>query len=151
MNGQNNIYDFDGNGQGKNPFKVPEGYFETFEDRLMANIRYQKEISLGKNPKIRILRPIIGLAAAFAGIFLLVYVPMKTFFPNYQAKNAADTTQTTTVMEEYLMTNLTCINGSAFYSAITQEDSNAGSLNNNDVIDYMASDFNDYDIYAEIK
>jgi hypothetical protein len=69
----------------RNPFKVPEGYFDTFSDRLMTKIdepAQEKSRFIG----FRALKPVLALAASFALVFLLVYVPMNTFFPS-EAKN----------------------------------------------------------------
>lgn len=59
--------------QAGQPFKVPEGYFESLEDRLMARISAES----APQPKARrvwtVLKPALALAATFALIFGMGY------------------------------------------------------------------------------
>jgi hypothetical protein len=60
----------------REPFRVPDGYFETLSERVMNNVQ-KKEISLpdektGKTIIIR-LRPMLYLAAAICGIAVISY------------------------------------------------------------------------------
>lgn len=60
--------------QAGQPFKVPEGYFESFDDRLMARIAAEEsETPQEKRPVWRILKPALALAATFAIIFGMGY------------------------------------------------------------------------------
>lgn len=62
-----------------NPYMVPEGYFETFSDRLMQRID-QEELPKKKSEGIiRYLRPVLAMAASFAIIFFMVYAPVRMF------------------------------------------------------------------------
>ena len=58
----------------KNPFRVPEGYFDGMEDRLMARIAAEEAepVRTGR-PVWRILKPALTLAATFAIIFGMGY------------------------------------------------------------------------------
>ena len=59
-----------------NPFRVPEGYLDSFEDRLMARIAAEEaEASQTRRPHPvwRILKPALTLAAMFALIFGMGY------------------------------------------------------------------------------
>jgi len=65
--------------KGKNPFKVPEGYFEGLTDQIMAQIpevshRETKVISLRDR-----IRPWLYLAAVFAGLFIFLRIFMGPF------------------------------------------------------------------------
>jgi hypothetical protein len=68
-----------------NPFKTPEGYFESFPDRMLGRLALEQEVQ-NPPPKrvmiIRYLRPALALAASFALIFMLVYFPVKTIGPS---------------------------------------------------------------------
>jgi|WetSurMetagenome_2_1015567.scaffolds.fasta_scaffold01104_17 hypothetical protein len=60
----------------REPFRVPDDYFETLSDRIMNNVQ-KKEISLpvektGKTIIMR-LRPMLYLAAAICGIAVISY------------------------------------------------------------------------------
>lgn len=71
-----------------NPFRVPDGYFDTLPQRIMANVEVGK-VETHKTGMIYVLRPLLGLAAVFGLVFLLVYVPLRTFSPGKQANEQA--------------------------------------------------------------
>lgn len=71
-----------------NPFRVPDGYFDTLPQRVMANAEIGK-VEAHKMGMIYALRPILSLAAVFGLVFLLVYVPLRTFSPGKQANEQA--------------------------------------------------------------
>ena len=58
-----------------NPFKMPEGYLDGLEDRLLARIAVEEQeaASERKRPVWRILKPALTLAATFAIIFGMGY------------------------------------------------------------------------------
>ena len=58
----------------KNPFKVPEGYFENLTERTMASVKENKELSLktGKeSPRRMHLASFLALAAAIIGFAII--------------------------------------------------------------------------------
>ncbi|MBR6424310.1 MAG: hypothetical protein IKS47_06520 [Bacteroidales bacterium] len=57
------------------PFKMPEGYFETFEDRLMERISVEtKQEAPSRRQRIwLVVKPALALAATFALIFGMGY------------------------------------------------------------------------------
>ena len=54
-----------------NPFRVPDGYFDTLPQRIMANVEVGK-VEAQRTGMIYVLRPLLGLAAVFGLVFLLV-------------------------------------------------------------------------------
>ena len=64
-----------GRANGSNPFRIPEGYMDSFEDRLMQRIAAEEAES--KQPRQRsvwrILKPALTLAAMFTLIFGMGY------------------------------------------------------------------------------
>ena len=52
----------------KNPFRVPEDYFDTLADRTMAAIREEEPVKQGR---VINLRPFLALAAAILGFAIL--------------------------------------------------------------------------------
>lgn len=71
------------------PFKTPEGYFETFPDRMMGRLALEEEVQhppSGRVMALRYLRPVLALAASFVLILMLVYYPVKNIGPSL-AKN----------------------------------------------------------------
>lgn len=74
-----------------NGMKVPEGYFEDFQRRIMDSL---PEIPVAEAPKPRtkwqIIRPYVYMAAMFAGIYLMMNIFSLTgrFNPNEQTRFA---------------------------------------------------------------
>lgn len=63
----------------RKPFKVPEGYFENFEERIMKQID-ASGLAVGKRQKTSVkplwrLLPFAGVAAAVALAFVIVGLP----------------------------------------------------------------------------
>ncbi len=66
-------------GHKENPFKVPEGYFDTLSDRVMDRINREEP---EKKVRIRqIIRPQLALAAAILGFALISYTFVRVFTP----------------------------------------------------------------------
>lgn len=56
----------------KNPFTVPDGYFDTLEDRVVSRVQEtSREMTL-----LRILRPYLGLAALFTFAMVIVQLAL---------------------------------------------------------------------------
>jgi hypothetical protein len=56
------------------PFRTPEGYFDSFDDRLMARIAEREQPAQRKTVRFwTVLRPALTLAAMFAIIFGMGY------------------------------------------------------------------------------
>lgn len=64
-----------GRANGSNPFRIPEGYMDSFEDRLMQRIAAEEAESKQprQRPVWRILKPALTLAAMFTLIFGMGY------------------------------------------------------------------------------
>ncbi|MBR8702849.1 hypothetical protein [Porphyromonas levii] len=55
------------------PFSTPEGYFESFKDRLMARIAEEEVQVIPQKPKpLDVLRPYLYIAAAIVGLVLVL-------------------------------------------------------------------------------
>ncbi len=66
---------FDNKYEKKNPFTVPEGYFEAFDDKMINRIdKLQKAKRIGF---LQIIKPYIGLV----GIFLMSLLIVQLVFP----------------------------------------------------------------------
>ena len=70
---------FDDKYKKKNPFTVPEGYFDELTGRITGRIEKQKEVK--KSSSLRGLKPYMGLVA----IFFLALMVVQILFPG--AKN----------------------------------------------------------------
>lgn len=134
-----------------NPFRTPDNYFETIEDRIMGNIEYQAKKKTTSSVIIRFLKPVLGLAASFALIYLLVYYPINTFLQ----KDTAKTELTDSVATDWLYAdsfNLASIDENALVTAMfSDETSTANQTNPDEVLAYLSSGMNDVEIYSEIQ
>jgi hypothetical protein len=80
-------------------FRVPDGYFDQLPQQVMDKI----EMGDHRNKEsviIRYIKPIIGLAASFALILGLVYVPLKMFSPTNESNS-----NKARLNEEYFITS----------------------------------------------
>jgi len=59
-----------------NPFKVPQGYFEGFEERMMAKISADAQASQKRIMPLPLIRWISGVAA----VFLLGFIGVQQFY-----------------------------------------------------------------------
>ena len=132
-----------------NPFRVPEGYLASFEDRMMARIAAEEaEASQEKRqrPVWRILKPAFTLAAMFALIFGMGYgVLSLTHTLNRGAGTAAEGYASA---EEELIRPVSLIN--YYQSSNPVED--AGEIDEETLVSYLSSElsFADLaDIYAQ--
>lgn len=70
-----------------NPFKTPEGYFDTLTDRIMNQVDLQENKGKSKHGIIRYLKPALAMAASFVIVFMLVYFPVKSWGPKMANSN----------------------------------------------------------------
>ena len=131
-----------------NPFDVPAGYFDMLEDRIEGRIRATEKERTPRQKIIQLFKPLLGLAASFALIFLLVHYPLSKFLPWYMANHLTEQTNTENPEEEFL-SNTSNIDESSFFQALTTKD-NAANFESEEIISLLSSELNDYDVYAEI-
>ncbi|TKG88134.1 hypothetical protein EYV94_27425 [Puteibacter caeruleilacunae] len=129
----------------ENPFSTPEGYFESFNDRLQGKIEEQENPQKGK--VLHMLRPALGLVASFLVVFLLLYVPLKIYMPKiaeqyYSKEQVVDTTEgmeaiLAEIEDQFFL----------FESTVTNE---TEELEPDQIMDCIAMEIKDYDlIFAE--
>lgn len=134
-----------------NPFRTPDYYFESLEDRVMGNIEYQKKKESSSTRIIRLLKPALGLAASFALVYVLVYYPINTFLLKDTAKTAVTDTITADWLNEYSI-NLTSVDENLIVNAIFSEDTtNLAETNPDEFLAYLSAGLNDVEIYSEIQ
>jgi len=132
----------------ENPFGTPDNYFDDFSARLQLRLEAEKKATVPR--KIRfadILKPALGLAASFAIIFMLVYVPLKTFMPN-------ERTEVSAVTDDYdeagILDYIENIDESSFVSLLN-EDENKDVFSDDDLTLYVSANFSDYEIYEKLE
>ena len=62
----------------ENPFKVPAGYFENLQGRVLDNIKKEDSIPNISNSRKIYLRPYLALAASVSGLALIVYIILQS-------------------------------------------------------------------------
>jgi hypothetical protein len=76
---------------GKNPFKIPENYFEDVNRKIIsATAGHEKEVK--KTSLYRRLRPYVAIAASVAGFLLLSYVTLKMLTPAKSVPQVSENT-----------------------------------------------------------
>ena len=134
-----------------NPFKTPDHYFDSLEDRIMVEIKHTVKAETTSAKIIRMLKPVLGLAASFLLIALLVYSPMKTLFLKNSAKTELAKSSSADSFDNYSF-NLTSIDDNVLVNAIFTDDATDVSTTDPDeLLAYLSSDLNEVEIYSEIQ
>ena len=136
------------------PFDVPDKYFDDFSARLHHRLAIEKQaLPQPKNPFIRYLKPVLAMAASFALIFMLVYWPVKTFLPDYQAKT--NTNIESTNEDDAFMTFIEKLDENSFFALLqdqqSYEETVNGDFNDEELMSYLSSNVSDYEIYLQTE
>lgn len=137
----------------KNPFRTPDNYFDSMEDRVMRTIEHEKQTksSSGAGKVYRLFKPVLGLAASFALVFVLVYYPIKYFSSDKLVKTQSTDTVTTETNDFYSIV-ISAVDENALVDALSKEDTTMQEeINADELIAYLSSDMNDIEIYSEIQ
>ena len=131
------------------PFDTPKNYFDDFSARLQLQLEAEKYPSTPKKQSIfRLLKPALGLAASFAIIFMLVYVPLKTFLP-FQTTEVA---QSTSDLDSGILNYIEDIDESSFVSLLNESaESTQVEFSDEELALYVSTNFNDYEIYENLE
>ena len=131
-----------------NPFRTPEGYLDSLEDRLMARIAAEtaeEASSKQQKPVWRILKPALTLAAMFALIFGMGYGVLS--LTHTLDRGTGTVTDEYASAEEELIRPISLIN---YYQTAESED--AVEFDEETLISYLASELSWADladIYAQ--
>jgi len=151
MNEKKNIASEWQNQPSKPPFRVPDGYFDTLEDLIEARIADEEAPVSSKGKLIRMMKPMLAMAASFALVFMLVYYPLSVFLPNYLAKNTNTTIDTVTVADDDLVISYFAGFTHSYYELFSIEDETIEVEDNEqEVLEYLAFEMNEAEIYAEL-
>jgi hypothetical protein len=98
-----------------------------------------------------LLKPILGLAASFALVFVLVYYPVSYFSQKELVKTPSTETFSTDAMDIYSLT-IALIDENVLINTIINEDKTSNEeINYEEVVAYLSADMNDIEIYSEIQ
>lgn len=128
----------------ENPFGTPRNYFDDFSARMHTKIEQEKHaepiIKLGI---FQLLKPYMGLAASFAVIFMLVYVPLKTF----TSKDATIVAEVNNYADNELLYLVEGLDESSFFALLDEENAETEELTNDDLALFVDANFSNYEIY----
>jgi hypothetical protein len=138
----------------ENPFRVPDNYFDDFSARLAVKLEAEKEVlPQPKNPIIRYLKPVLGLAASFALIFMLVYWPLKSFLPQYFAKS--ETYIESTNEDDTFISILERLDETLFFALLTEptseNETEEAGFNDDELLGYLSANISDYELYLQTE
>ncbi len=132
---------------GANPFRAPEGYFDSLEDKIMGKITVAEKKPKTSGRIIRFLKPIVGVAASIALVYVLVNKPATQRGINTDISSAFsfsmkdDSAITFSMVDENTLVN----------AIFTEEESPVADINPDDMLSYLSSGLNEVEIYAEIQ
>jgi hypothetical protein len=64
----------------KRPFSVPEGYFDSFPEKVMGRLQNEQESVISVPERVwQVLRPQLSLAAVIIGFAIIGYIGFNTF------------------------------------------------------------------------
>jgi hypothetical protein len=104
----------------ENPFKVPDGYFDSFSSRLMEQIDVPAP-STKYSILWRYLRPSLSLAASIVMIFLMLFVPYKIM-----NKNTVQDQSGTQLISEFEY--LTYFNERSIYEIVGEDETTSSQI-----------------------
>lgn len=129
------------------PFRIPQHYFEDFPARLQSRIELENTTGIARSVRfIDYLKPALGLAAAFAAVFLIVYWPASLITNNklLSKNNHGD------AMEERIINMVEYVDDHTFFSLLENEGTTE-NIDNETLESYLAVNYSDYDIYLETR
>lgn len=128
----------------ENAFSTPKNYFDDFSARMQMQIEAEKHVADKKEFKIiNLIKPALGLAASFAIIVMLVYIPLKTFIPQEQV---VETTASNDFSDNQMHSILEGLDESSFFSLLESDD-NEETFSDDDLIAYVSTNFSTYEIF----
>lgn len=145
----NNIWKPDQEESKKSPFGVPAGYFETFEERLEAKITALEEKPDTRKTIIRILKPVIGLAACFVLVLLLVKYPLTKFSSTNVTENEIELTIESDYLEDVILSNVLFLDDKVLIQSIATADASDETYQEA-MVNIASEELNDYEIFAEL-
>ncbi len=131
----------------ENPFGTPDKYFDDFSARLQMKLETEKKVvPMQQNRIIRFLKPVLGLAASFAIIFMLVNLPLKKFMSQKVVSSNIETELSET---DYLNV-VEGIDEKSFFALLTETDDGI-EFSDEDLISYVGANISEYELFTEIN
>ncbi|MDX9881348.1 MAG: hypothetical protein RBS73_04740 [Prolixibacteraceae bacterium] len=121
------------------PFKVPETYFETLGERVQQRVSRQPVKPEKGRDVIRMLKPVLWLAAGFVMVFLLVHYPLKMSLPDGPGETELAEIETVFSNEWLYDENL-------YY--LSAEEMGPDTVDNEAVAEFLSAEVSEYEIYS---
>ncbi len=136
------------------PFRVPDNYFGDFSARLHSRLYEEAEILPHKKIGVlRYLKPVLGLAASFALVFMLVYWPVSSFLPGYLARTQMPIEQEIEI--DTYMPSLERLDENSFFTLITEiftgTEEGAEEFNDEELLNYLSANVSDYELFMHTE
>ena len=128
-------------------FKVPEGYFESFGERLQLRLETEKKSTRSRGI-IFYLKPVLGIAAGLA-IIVTVYLhyPANLRTGSTVAISMNDSLQLGDQTEQIFSAVTSLVSDGQLLSAMTEMDEyDASKMPKEELADYLASNCSDFEI-----
>ena len=127
----------------ENPFGTPRNYFDDFSARMHTKLEAEKHPVPNKKPRIiQFLKPAFGLAASFALIVMLVYVPLK----KYTATQSTEIAGVTEYSDSEFLNVMEDLDESSFF-ALLEESEAEDNFTSDELLLYVSANFSDYEIF----
>lgn len=123
----------------RNPFKVPDGYFDTLTDRVMASIENEAPTQHSKGLIVH-LRPVIWIAASILLVAIGIYFPTKV--AKTEQEELAQRIEEMTTLDRFAW-----FSENEILDMISEESVNEDALYDESVEQEILSRVSDYDLY----
>lgn len=134
-----------------NPFRTPDRYFDSIEDRIMRGIKHTAKSKTTSAKVIQYLKPALGLAASVTVVYMLVYYPINNFLPKGMIKSEIAVSTSPTMIDDSTL-NFSSIDENTLINAIfSDETSDVSEIKPDDMLAYLSSGLNEVEIYSEIQ
>ena len=134
-----------------NPFRTPDQYFESLDERIMAGIKHAEKTQSKSGKLVHFLKPILGLVASFALVYMLVYYPINHLLPTSAVKTAQTDTSNSDFPEAYSLSFLSIDENTLFNTIAANDTTSSSQINPDDLLAYLSSGSNDLELYSEIQ
>jgi hypothetical protein len=128
------------------PFRVPGHYFDDFPARLQSRLETERHPVMNRRITfIQYVKPVLGLAAAFAAVFLLVYWPARLVTRQdalAQNNPSSDADKIINLVEQ--------VDDHTFFNLLENETPEE-KIEGQELETFIAANFSDYDIYVETQ
>lgn len=130
----------------ENPFGTPDQYFDDFSARLHTRMAAEAQSAAPQKSRIfQLLKPTLGLAASFAVVVMLVYVPLRLFMP----KQISQVAQISDTSDAGFLNIIEKIDEESFVALLNDTESE-DEFTNDELALYVSANFSDYELYENL-